>query len=126
MRRKLMPLSRSHFLELCLQLGPQDSAVSNIAHAPRSTLVVTNLTLLSIDLPGRTHSIAPLVRAGRDDDVRKILDPSDAVQTITNYLSLRRELRFVGELLKVTTTAADEVRTGGFNAHGRRREDFFD
>ena len=47
------------------------------------------------------------------------------MQAIANDLSLRSELSFVSELLKVTATTAAEVRTRRLNPHRRRRKDLF-
>src|SRR5215213_649954 len=57
---KLMPLSRSHFLELCLQLRLEHCAVNHVANTSRAALVVTNRALLLIDLPRRAHAITPV------------------------------------------------------------------
>src|SRR6185369_9953052 len=48
------------------------------------------------------------------------------MQAVANHLRLRGELRFVSELLKVTTTAATEVRTRRLDPYWRRRDDLYD
>ena len=78
-----------------------------------------------IDLPRRPHAITPLTRRRLHHDLRYILKTRDAVKTITNYLSLRSELSFVCELLKVAATATTKVRTWRLNPDRRRRDDLF-
>jgi hypothetical protein len=49
-----------------------------------------------------------------------------ALKAIMNNVDFRIQLRFITELLKVTTSAATKIWARRFNPHGRRPYDFLD
>src|SRR5687768_15390322 len=125
-RRKLVQLRRPHFFQFLLELWLENGAIHHVANAPRTSFVVTNLALLLIDLPGRTHAIAPVVWRRSDYEIGHVFESRNAMQTIANHLSLGSELSFVSELLKVAAATTTKVRTRRFNSDGRGRENLFD
>src|SRR6185312_2981842 len=79
---------------------------------------VANLSGVGIDLPGCARAIKPLVNGRRYRNFSGRLQFRNPMQAVANNFNLRRELRFVSQLLKITTAATAEVRTWRFHSHG--------
>src|ERR1043166_8068706 len=66
-----------------------------------------------------------MVWRGRDQKFRDAFDAADSPQAVLNDVNLRRNLRFIIQLLKIATATTAKVRARWRNPGRGRRNDFF-